>query len=65
MPGVSRRSSSIKTSPHRVLVALADELKRRGRRVIDFTAGQPGLPPDARAVAEFIEFISKNTFTAF
>jgi aspartate aminotransferase len=65
MPGISRRGSSIKTSPHRVLVALADELRRRGRRVIDFTAGQPGLPPDARAVAEFIEFIAKNTFTAF
>ena len=65
MPGVSRRGSSIKTSPHRVLVALADELRREGRRVIDFTAGQPGLPPDARAVAEFIEFIAKNTFTAF
>ncbi|NAZ27254.1 MAG: aminotransferase class I/II-fold pyridoxal phosphate-dependent enzyme [Thermogladius sp.] len=65
MPGVSRRSASIKTSPHRVLVALADELRRKGRRVIDFTAGQPGLPPDARAVAEFIEFIAKNTFTAF
>lgn len=65
MPGVSRRSTSIETSPHRVLVALADELRRKGRRVIDFTAGQPGLPPDARAVAEFIEFIAKNTFTAF
>ncbi|MGC9122000.1 MAG: pyridoxal phosphate-dependent aminotransferase [Thermogladius sp.] len=65
MTGVSRRSRAIKTSPHRVLVTLADRLRRSGRRVIDFTAGQPGLPPDASALAEFIEFMSKNTFTAF
>ncbi|WP_440059510.1 pyridoxal phosphate-dependent aminotransferase [Thermogladius sp. 4427co] len=65
MAPVSNRSSAIKQSPHRILVALADQLRRSGRRVIDFTAGQPGLPPDALALAEFIEFVNKNTFNAF
>ena len=59
---ISNRIRSIKPSPHRALIAQADEDRRKGYDVINFTAGQPGLPPMLDAVKAFIEEFLKDPF---
>ncbi|OYT46769.1 MAG: aspartate aminotransferase [Desulfurococcales archaeon ex4484_42] len=59
---ISDRIRSIKPSPHRALIAQADEDRRKGYDVINFTAGQPGLPPMLDAVKAFIDEFLKDPF---
>ena len=44
MPNVSRRSATAPMSPIRRLVPLADEAKRKGKRVYHLNIGQPDIP---------------------
>ena len=62
---VSRRVSSLPLNPHRVLIAKAHELRRRGVRVYDYTAGQPGLPPSREALEYFMDMVRKDPFKHF
>jgi aspartate aminotransferase len=62
---VSKRVSSIPLNPHRVLIAKAHELWRRGIKVYDYTAGQPGLPPSRSALEFFTEMVKKDPFNHF
>ena len=62
MPEISRLIREIPTSPHRRLVALVDELRRKGRDVYNYTAGQPGLPPPREVIEEFTIKLLKDTF---
>lgn len=61
----SNRVTSIPLNPHRLLIAKAHELRRRGVKVYDYTAGQPGLPPDSEALNYFIEMVLKDPFNHF
>lgn len=61
----SNRVTSIPLNPHRLLIAKAHELRRRGVKVYDYTAGQPGLPPDSGALNYFIEMVLKDPFNHF
>ena len=65
MNRVSRRVSSLPLNPHRVLIARAHELRRRGVRVYDYTAGQPGLPPSLEALEYFMEMVRRDPFKHF
>jgi len=58
----SSRSRSVKHSPHRRLIARADELARSGRRVYNFTAGQPGLPPAEELIERFCSDLKARPF---
>jgi len=62
---ISRRVSSLPVNPQRVLIAKAEELARRGVKVYNYTAGQPGLPPDKDALEYFIEMLRKDPFEHF
>lgn len=62
---VSRRISTLPMNPHRILITKAHELRRRGIRVYDYTAGQPGLPPDKDALEYFTEMLKKDPFKHF
>jgi aspartate aminotransferase len=62
---VSRRVLQVPVNPHRVLIAKAHELRRRGIKVYDYTAGQPGLPPSKEALDYFIEMVKKDPFKHF
>jgi len=62
---ISRRVSSLPVNPQRVLIAKAEELARRGVKVYNYTAGQPGLPPDKDALEYFIEMLRKDPFKHF
>ncbi|WP_248784099.1 pyridoxal phosphate-dependent aminotransferase [Desulfurococcus mucosus] len=62
---VSRRVSSLPVNPQRVLIAKAEELSRRGVKVYNYTAGQPGLPPDTEALNYFIEMLRRDPFKHF
>ncbi|MCY0868640.1 MAG: pyridoxal phosphate-dependent aminotransferase [Desulfurococcus sp.] len=61
----SKRASSLPVNPQRVLIAKADELARRGVKVYNYTAGQPGLPPDTTALEYFIEMTRRDPFKHF
>lgn len=52
-------------SPHRALIAKASQLTRSGRDVFDYTAGQPGLPPDEELIADFYGRLTKDPFKHF
>jgi len=52
---VSSRILALSESPHRRIIVLGLELKRKGLDVILFTAGQPGLPP----ASEVLEYMCK------
>lgn len=65
MRKISSRSSKIKPSPHRRLVAKVDELLKSGRIVYNYSAGQPGLPPDENLIKDFYERLVKNPFNHF
>jgi len=62
---ISRRVSNLPVNPHRVLIAKAEELARKGVKVYNYTAGQPGLPPDKDALEYFIEMLRKDPFKHF
>lgn len=62
---VSRRVKTLPTNPHRILVSKAHELRRRGIKVYDYTAGQPGLPPDKNALEHFINMVNRDPFKHF
>ncbi len=62
MLNISKRVREIELSPHRKLVALVDELRRKGRDVYNYSAGQPGLPPAKEAIDKFFEEFIKNPF---
>ncbi|MEL9909273.1 MAG: pyridoxal phosphate-dependent aminotransferase [Desulfurococcus sp.] len=62
---ISRRVSSLPVNPQRVLIAKAEELSRQGVKVYNYTAGQPGLPPDREALEYFIEMVRKDPFKHF
>jgi aspartate aminotransferase len=57
--------SSLPVNPQRVLIAKAEELSRQGVKVYNYTAGQPGLPPDREALEYFIEMVRKDPFKHF
>ncbi|MEM4718280.1 MAG: pyridoxal phosphate-dependent aminotransferase, partial [Desulfurococcaceae archaeon] len=59
---VSTRVKSIPLNPHRLLISKAHELRRRGVKVYDYTAGQPGLPPSKEALEYFTEMTRKDPF---
>lgn len=65
MRKISSRSSIVKPSPQRRLIAKANELVRSGRVVYDYTAGQPGLPPDEELIKTFYENLLKDPFNYF
>ncbi|MEM4062114.1 MAG: pyridoxal phosphate-dependent aminotransferase [Desulfurococcaceae archaeon] len=65
MNRASRRVREIPQNPHRILIAKAHELRRRGVRVYDYTAGQPGLPPNRDALEYFMEMVRRNPFDHF
>jgi aspartate aminotransferase len=65
MKKISLRSSRIKPSPHRRLVAKVDELLKSGRTVYNYSAGQPGLPPDEELIRDFYDKLVKNPFNHF
>lgn len=65
MSRASIRVKSIPQNPHRVLINKAHELRRRGVKVYDYTAGQPGLPPCQEALEYFIEQVRKDPFKHF
>ncbi|WP_048058793.1 pyridoxal phosphate-dependent aminotransferase [Desulfurococcus amylolyticus] len=62
---ISRRVLSLPVNPQRVLIAKAEELSRQGVKVYNYTAGQPGLPPDREALEYFIEMVRKDPFKHF
>lgn len=65
MRKISSRSSKVKPSPQRRLIAKADELVKSGRVVYNYTAGQPGLPPDEELIKEFYSKLTKDPFSYF
>ncbi|MEM4486993.1 MAG: pyridoxal phosphate-dependent aminotransferase [Zestosphaera sp.] len=65
MRKISSRSSKVKPSPQRRLIAKADELVKSGRVVYNYTAGQPGLPPDEDLIKEFYGRLTKDPFNHF
>ncbi len=62
MPSLSRRVMITETSPHRVLVDLALELKLKGMDVISFHAGQPGFPPYSKALKDLTKTLLEKPF---
>jgi Aspartate/tyrosine/aromatic aminotransferase len=65
MSRASMRARSLPINPHRILVAKAHELSRKGIKVYDYTAGQPGLPPSREALEYFTEMIKRDPFKHF
>jgi aspartate aminotransferase len=65
MSRASKRVKSIPVNPHRLLISKAHDLKRRGVRVYDFTAGQPGLPPSMEALNYFMDRVGRDPFNHF
>ncbi len=65
MRKISERVSVFKPSPHRKLVAKVDELLREGRDVYNYSAGQPGLPPDDELITRFCEEAHRDPFNHF
>jgi len=65
MSRASMRARSLPTNPHRILVAKAHELSRKGIKVYDYTAGQPGLPPSREALEYFMDMIKRDPFKHF
>jgi aspartate aminotransferase len=65
MSRASIRVRAIPSNPHRLLIAKAHELARRGVKVYDYTAGQPGLPPSREALEYFMEMVRKDPFKHF
>jgi aspartate aminotransferase len=62
MRKISERIGKIPVSPHRQLVAKVDALRRAGRDVYNYSAGQPGLPPDEEALELFCRHMLKEPF---
>ncbi|MEM2009442.1 MAG: pyridoxal phosphate-dependent aminotransferase [Thermosphaera sp.] len=62
---VSARVKNLEQNPQRLLIAKADELARKGLKVYNYTAGQPGLPPDKKALEFFIEKLKEDPFKHF
>lgn len=62
---VSKRVAELPQNPHRLLIAKAHELRRKGLKVYDYTAGQPGLPPSSSALKYFMEQVLKDPFNHF
>ncbi|MEM4654237.1 MAG: pyridoxal phosphate-dependent aminotransferase [Thermosphaera sp.] len=62
---VSARVKNLEQNPQRLLIAKADELARKGLKVYNYTAGQPGLPLDKKALEFFIEKLKEDPFKHF
>lgn len=65
MKKISNRSLNIPQSPHRIISAKMEELKRAGKKTYNFTQGQPGLPPDEELIRLTYEHALKNSFDHF
>lgn len=59
---LSERIMNVRPSPHRELIIKADELRRMGRKIYSFSAGQPGVPPNPKIIELFTEKLKKETF---
>jgi len=62
---ISARSSQIQPSPHRILVSKVNELARSGKKVYNYTQGQPGLPPDKRLIEMTFQHALKDSFNHY
>ncbi len=58
----AQKVADIPSSSHRRVVAIAERKKREGKMVYNFSQGQPGLPPDAQALAAFADTLLKHPF---
>ncbi|MEM0021876.1 MAG: pyridoxal phosphate-dependent aminotransferase [Fervidicoccaceae archaeon] len=65
MRKISSRSKQISPSPHRILVSKLDELIRSGKKVYNFSAGQPGFPPDENLIRMTFEHALKDSFNHY
>lgn len=61
----SKKVVEFPLNPHRALIAKSEELARRGVKVYNYTAGQPGLPPHREALEYFIEMMRRDPFKHF
>jgi len=64
MPGFSNLSEALSESPIRRLLSIAEEVKSKGKKVISFSAGQPGLPPAKELVEYLASFLRKEPYKA-
>ena len=62
---ISARSNQIPSSPHRILVSKVSELERSGKKVYNYTQGQPGLPPDEKLIKITFDHALKNSFNHY
>ncbi len=65
MRKISDRVNVFQLSPHRKLVAKVEELIRAGRDVYNYSAGQPGFPPDEELIQRFCEGAHRDPFNHF
>ncbi len=65
MKKISERVRVFQRSPHRMLAAKAEEFRREGRDVFNYSVGQPGLPPSKDLVSLFCEKASEDPFNHF
>lgn len=65
MRKISARSSQIAPSPHRILVSKVSELEKSGKKVYNYTQGQPGFPPDERLIRMTFEHALKYSFNHY
>ncbi|MEZ0393897.1 MAG: pyridoxal phosphate-dependent aminotransferase [Desulfurococcaceae archaeon] len=61
----SKRSLGLAHSMHRIIAEKASEMRARGAKLIDFSIGQPGLPPHEGALKDFVELIRENPFELY
>ncbi|HVP24345.1 MAG TPA: pyridoxal phosphate-dependent aminotransferase [Conexivisphaerales archaeon] len=59
---IAENVSSIPSSPHRMVVSIADRKRKEGKVVFNFSQGQPGLPPDQQALEAFADRLLKHPF---
>jgi len=59
---ISRKINEMPLSPHRVLVSIAEKLRREGKTTFNFSAGQPGLPPAKQVLEQLANELLKNSF---
>ncbi len=65
MKKISDRVKVFQPSPHRMLAAKAEELKREGKDVFNYSVGQPGLPPSKDLVSLFCQKAKEDPFNHF
>jgi len=65
MKKISERVQVFQPSPHRMLAAKAEELRREGRDVYNYSVGQPGLPPSEELIDLFCQKAKEDPFNHF